>query len=69
MRDKTVSKRYAQALLSLAQDKNQIEEYRVQLNQVLETLDTVPILQYIWYNEQLPASEKKKLLKNILMGN
>ncbi|NMA02467.1 MAG: ATP synthase F1 subunit delta [Clostridia bacterium] len=68
MRDKTVSKRYAQALLSLAQDKNQIEEYRVQLNQVLETLDTVPILQYIWYNEQLPASEKKEIIKKYFDG-
>lgn len=68
MRDKTVSKRYAQAFLSIAQDTDQVEEYRVQLNQVLETLDTMPILQYVWYNEQLPASEKKEMIKDFFDG-
>lgn len=63
MRTKTISKRYTQALLEIAHEKDKISEYSKQLEMVDNSITSTPIIQFAWYENQLARDEKKQIIK------
>jgi F-type H+-transporting ATPase subunit delta len=61
--NKTISKRYAQALLEIAQEENKISEFSKQLEIIKDNLVQIPILQYAWYENKLTKEDKKRVIE------
>lgn len=64
MRIKTISKRYAQALLEIALEKDKASEYSKQLETIDNSINNTAILHYAWYENQLSKLEKKRIIKD-----
>lgn len=66
MRENIVAKRYAKALLEIAQERGQLEQVRAQLNTFVESYQAVPELQTYWENPLVQAKQKTELLATAL---
>lgn len=64
MKTKTISKRYTEAILKIAQENNKISEYSKQLEMIDSIIDSTPIVQYAWYENKLAEEEKKQIIKD-----
>jgi len=67
--NKTVAKRYAQALLQIAHEKDAIDLYEKDLNDCLNAINSDEHLQHIWYSQQVLSEDKKKVVKDLLAKN
>jgi F-type H+-transporting ATPase subunit delta len=66
---KTIARRYAQALLQIAQEKQAIDSYEKELDDCLATINSDEHLQHIWYSERILTEDKKKVFKELFGGN
>ncbi|MCL2816841.1 MAG: ATP synthase F1 subunit delta [Clostridiales bacterium] len=64
----TVARRYAQALFSLADEKNRVEEYLRDWQSVVETMQNEPRLKEIFFSRQIGISAKKELISRVFGG-
>lgn len=65
MLNRSVARRYAEAFFSIAQDKNKIEEYELELKKVVESLDEVENLREYFTHLLIPAKDKKELIQKL----
>lgn len=66
MINRTVPRRYAQALLMIATEKNALEQYEKELEAFAQILREEPDLKKVMDNPKILPEEKKKILKNII---
>lgn len=69
MNNKTVAKRYAQALLQIAQENNLIDLYEKELNDCLASIKSDQHLEHIWFSERILTDDKKQVIKELFGGN
>ncbi|MFZ5943921.1 MAG: F0F1 ATP synthase subunit delta [Bacillota bacterium] len=69
MNNKTVAKRYAQALLQIAQEKNAVDLYEKELNDVLASINADDHLKHIWFSERILIDDKKQVFKELYANN
>ncbi len=66
MRDLTISRRYAKALLLIGKENDQAETYRDELDEFTKLLEQNPELEQAIINPLYTASDRKKVLKGVL---
>lgn len=68
MNNKTVAKRYAQALLQIAQEKNTIDLNEKEINDCLASINAYEHLNRIWFSEKIMAADKKQAIRQLFKG-
>lgn len=68
MNNKTVAKRYAQALLQIAQERNELDQYEQELNDLLATINGDEHLTHIWFSERILTDDKKQVFRELFSG-
>lgn len=66
MINRSVPRRYAQALLMIATEKNALEQYEQELETFEQILTEEPNLKKIMDNPKILPEEKKKMLKSVI---
>lgn len=61
----TVARRYAQALFSLAEEKNRVEEYLRDWQSVVGGIENEPRLNKLFFSRQIGISAKKELISRV----
>ncbi|MCL2677636.1 MAG: ATP synthase F1 subunit delta [Clostridiales bacterium] len=64
----TVARRYAQALFSLAEEKNRVEEYLRDWQTVALAIHNEPKLKELFFSRQVGVSAKKELVSRLFAG-
>lgn len=65
MLNKSVARRYAEALFSIAKEENSIDQYQNQFKLVIDTIQEVEGLKGYLANFLIPGAEKKQLINRI----
>lgn len=65
MKDRSVARRYAQALFELAQERDLLERLRGELDQVNSILDTESRARGVLEHRIIPKEDKKRLLRGV----
>lgn len=65
MLNKSVARRYAEAFFSIAQDANKVDELQVELEKVVEVIDSTENLEDYLAHLLIPAKEKKDVMVKI----
>ncbi|MEQ8173773.1 MAG: F0F1 ATP synthase subunit delta [Syntrophomonadaceae bacterium] len=65
MLNKSVARRYAEALFSLAQESEKIDEFQVEMEKVVSALAEVPEFKGYLEHLLIPAKDKKEVIKQI----
>jgi len=65
---KTVAKRYAQALLQIAQNNNVMDRYEKEINDCLASVNADEHLKHIWFSERIMTGDKKKIIRQLFVG-
>lgn len=65
MNNKTVAKRYAQALLQIAQEKEAIDLYEKEINDFLASINADQHLNHIWFSERIMTGDKKQVVEQL----
>jgi len=65
MLNKSVARRYAEALFSIAKEENNIDQYQNQFKLVIDTVKEIEGFKEYLDNFLIPGAEKKQLLKRI----
>lgn len=68
MLNKSVARRYAEAFFSIAQETNKIDEYQLELEKIVQTIDEVPNLKEYFAHLLIPAKDKKEVVAKIFAG-
>ena len=68
MLNKSVARRYAEAFFSIAQEANKIDEYQVELEKVITSLDEVEGMKEYLGHLLIPTREKKDLIEKVFGG-
>jgi len=68
MNNRSVSRRYAQALLMIAFEKNALDQYEQELKAFAGILQSEPKLKMVMDNPKVMPEEKKKLLEQVIQG-
>jgi len=68
MINRSVSRRYAQALLMIAFEKNALDQYEKELEVFAAILETEPRLKEVMDNPKVLPEDKKKLLEQVIQG-
>lgn len=68
MINRTVPRRYAQALLMIASERNSLEKFEKELDTFKETLLSEPNLKEFMDNPKVLPEQKKKVLLNMVQG-
>lgn len=68
MNNKTIAKRYAQALLQIAQEKDTLDLYEKELNDVLASINADEHLNHIWYSERILTDDKRAAITELFTG-
>lgn len=68
MNKKTVAKRYAQALLQIGQEKDNIDLYAKEINDALANINADEHLKNIWFSERIITGTKKQVIQQIFTG-
>ncbi|MGI6225641.1 MAG: F0F1 ATP synthase subunit delta [Peptococcales bacterium] len=68
MNNKTVSKRYAQALLQIAQEKNAIDIYEKEINEILAGINADEHFKNIWFSERITTYDKREVILKVFQG-
>jgi len=68
MLNKSVARRYAEAIFSLAKESGKIDEFQQELEKVVATIEEVPDLKGFLAHLLVPAKEKKEILSKIFAG-
>lgn len=66
MRNKTLARRYAQALFEIAKEKNAVSEFAKDLFMVVSSLETSEELKKVIQSRQITAGAKKNLVRELL---
>lgn len=66
MIQKTLAKRYASALLTLADQLEQVEEVRTQLLDVRDIYESEPYIQTVMRHPRIPRARKKQIVARLL---
>lgn len=66
---RTVPRRYAQALLMIANERNALDEYEKELKRFAQILQEEPKIKALMDNPKIPPEEKKQVLEKILKGS
>lgn len=69
MINKTIARRYAQALFEIAKEQNAVEKFAQDLRSVVSNIESTAEIKKVVYNRLAPAAVKKELCKNILTGD
>lgn len=65
MNNKTVARRYAQALLQIAIEKDNIDFLEKELNDSLATINSDEHLKHIWFSDRILTEDKKQVFKEL----
>jgi len=65
MLNKSVARRYAEAFFSIAQEANKIDDYQVELETLVNTIDEIENLKEYFAHLLIPVKEKKELATKI----
>lgn len=65
MNNKTVAKRYAQALLQIAQERNSLDLFEKEINDCLASISADQHLKHIWFSERITPGDKKEVIKGL----
>lgn len=65
MLNKSVARRYAEALFSLAKESNKIDEFQAEMEKVVAALAEVPEFKGYLEHLLIPAKDKKEVVKQI----
>jgi F-type H+-transporting ATPase subunit delta len=65
MLNKSVARRYAEAFFSIARDNNKIDDYQLELENVVQTIAQVDSLKEYMAHLLIPTSAKKDVLKQL----
>lgn len=68
MLNKSVARRYAEAFFAIAQDKNKIDEFQKELEEITSAMSTVGELKVFLRHVSIPPQEKKAMLAQIFNG-
>jgi F-type H+-transporting ATPase subunit delta len=68
MINKTISRRYAQAIFAIAEEQNQIEEYARDLETVIQLIESNEDLKSLIYGRLVPLNAKKEVASRIFEG-
>lgn len=68
MLNKSVARRYAEALFSLAQEINKVDDFQQEMEIVISALDQVPELKRYLEHLLVPVREKKEIVAQIFTG-
>jgi F-type H+-transporting ATPase subunit delta len=63
--NKTVARRYAQALLQIAIEKDNIDFLEKELNDSLATINSDEHLKHIWFSDRILTEDKKQVFKEL----
>jgi len=66
LRENIIAKRYARALLEIAQERDQLEQVREELQTFAASYRAVPELQTYWENPLVETEQKTRLLETAL---
>jgi F-type H+-transporting ATPase subunit delta len=66
LRENIIAKRYARALLEIAQERDQLEQVREELRTFVASYQAVPELQTYWENPLVDTEQKTRLLETAL---
>jgi len=66
--NKTVAKRYAQALLQIAKEKKTIDLYEKEINDCLAGINADEHLKHIWFSERIMTGDKKQVIQQLFKG-
>ena len=65
MKNKTIAKRYAQALHEIAQERNALDLFEKELNDLLASINSDQHLNHLWYSEKILTDDKKAAIKEL----
>ena len=65
MKNTTISRRYAQALLLLAQENNAIDQFEKELIDITASINADQKLHQIWHSAKIGATDKKEFIKTL----
>jgi F-type H+-transporting ATPase subunit delta len=68
MINKTIARRYAQAIFAIAQEQNQIEAYARDLERVIQLIENNEDLKNLIYGRFVPLNGKKEVVSKIIDG-
>ncbi|MFZ7102107.1 MAG: F0F1 ATP synthase subunit delta [Peptococcaceae bacterium] len=68
MNIRTVAKRYAQALSQIAQERNTLDQYEKELNDILAAVNADDHLTHIWFSERILTDDKKQVFGELFSG-
>ena len=68
MMNSAVAKRYGQALLQLAQEKNAVDQYQEELQLAVETIEGNEELSHVWNGKEFDNETKIKVVKEVFAG-
>lgn len=68
MNNKTVAKRYAQALLQIAQEKDTMDLYEKEINDLLASINADEHLKHIWFSERITTTDKREVIQQVFRG-
>ncbi|MCR6545426.1 F0F1 ATP synthase subunit delta [Dehalobacterium formicoaceticum] len=66
MINKTIARRYAQAIFAIAQEKNLTEEYARDLKKVIQLIEGNEDLKILFYGRFVPSEAKKEAVSKII---
>jgi len=66
--DESVAERYAEALIQLAREKSQVNEWQAGLKEALQAIEGHRFLGKALYSLQIPQEVKKKILSKVFTG-
>lgn len=69
MLNKSVARRYAEAFFSIAKEAGKVDEYQIELEKVVDTIETTENLQDYLAHLLIPANDKKNVVGKIFAGN
>lgn len=69
MINKTVARRYAQALFDIAREQNSIEVFARDLSSVIQSINSNEELKAIFYNQLVSVEEKKEIVNKGFTGS
>jgi len=69
MLNKSVARRYAEAFFSIAQENNKVDDLQLELEKVVEVIETTENLKDYLAHLLIPAKEKKDVTSKIFTGN
>lgn len=64
MRNKSIAKRYAQALIEISQERKTLDSYEKELQEVIDYIINEKNLKETWFSKELTTDDKKKVIKD-----